>query len=257
MTIKTVEGIVINEVNYSESSKVLTVLTKDDGILSIMSKGCRKIKSTLRSLSSRLSYANFDIYYKKDGMSTLVSANPINLFKNILMDYKDLAKISYSLFLIELSSQIIKEKHISEEDIKEVYKLLITGLIKIDEGFNPSIISNIIELKYLDYLGVKPSIDGCSNCGSDLNIVTITPESFGFICKDCYNGEKLVNEKMLKMIRMLYYVDISKISKLDIDKDIVKEVNSFIDQYYDIHTGLYLKTKQNLKNLYKLDVIAS
>lgn len=27
-------------------------------------------------------------------------------------------------------------------------------------------------LKYLDFLGVKPSIDACSNCGSNTNIVT-------------------------------------------------------------------------------------
>ena len=252
-----VEGIVLKEVNYSESSKILTVLTKEYGLISIMSKGCRKVKSKLRSGSSKLSYANFGIYYKESGISTLTSVDLINPFKNILIDYRDLTKISYSLYLLELTLQIIKEKNILEEEIEIIYNLLIDSITKINEGFTPSIITNILELKYLDYLGVKPSIDGCSNCGSDLNIITITPESFGYICKECYNNEKLVDEKVLKMIRMLYYVEISRISKLDIEENIITEINNFIDEYYELHTGIYLKTKQNIKNLYKLEGIVN
>ena len=48
---------------------------------------------------------------------------------------------------------------------------------------------------------------------------------------------------------MYYYVDIDKISKLDLSKDVVNEVNNFIDSYYDRYTGLYLKSKNFLKNL--------
>ena len=48
---------------------------------------------------------------------------------------------------------------------------------------------------------------------------------------------------------MFYYVDISKISKLDISDNIKKELNNFIDDYYDRYSGLYLKSKEFLKNL--------
>lgn len=41
MEIINTEGIVLGEVNYSESSKILKVFTKDYGLISIMSKGCR------------------------------------------------------------------------------------------------------------------------------------------------------------------------------------------------------------------------
>ena len=51
---------------------------------------------------------------------------------------------------------------------------------------------------------------------------------------------------------MLYYVDISKISKLDINKEIKKELNEFISEYYDTYSGLYLKSRNFLKNLTKV-----
>ena len=39
MKIEKVEGIVIGETNYSESSKILNILTKEYGIIGVMSKG--------------------------------------------------------------------------------------------------------------------------------------------------------------------------------------------------------------------------
>ena len=59
----------------------------------------------------------------------------------------------------------------------------------------------------------------------------------------------IVSPKTIKIIRMLEYVDISKISKLDVSDTVKKEINAFIDDYYDRYTGLYLKSKNFLKKL--------
>ena len=47
-------------------------------------------------------------------------------------------------------------------------------------------------------------------------------------------------------------VDIEKISKLEIDDKIVSTINQFIDDYYDRYTGLYLKSKDFIKTLSKV-----
>ena len=64
MKIEKVTGIVLSDTNYSESSKILNVLTKEHGKIGIISKGCRNLKSSLRSVSSKLTYGYFNIYYK-------------------------------------------------------------------------------------------------------------------------------------------------------------------------------------------------
>jgi DNA repair protein RecO (recombination protein O) len=51
---------------------------------------------------------------------------------------------------------------------------------------------------------------------------------------------------------MFCYVDIAKISKLDISDQVKREINNFLDEYYDQYTGLYLKSKTFLKNLNKI-----
>lgn len=235
-----VEGIIINTKNYGDTSKIIDIFTKEYGIIGVIAKGCKSLKSNLRSVTDKLTYATFTIYYKKDKLSILSEASVINNFSNIK---KDIEKISYASFLIDLTNQVYKQCEDSN-----LYDLLISALVKINDSFNPLIITNIIELKYLEYLGVMPNLNGCSICGSK-NVVTLSSDKGGYLCMKCHTNEPIVSDKAIKLVRMYTLVDINKISKLDINKDIVREVNNFIDDYYDRYTGLYLKSKMFLKNL--------
>ena len=61
LKIESFEGIVLSETNYSESSKILNVLTKEYGLIGIMSKGCRNMKSKLRGVSRKLINGTFHV----------------------------------------------------------------------------------------------------------------------------------------------------------------------------------------------------
>ena len=241
MKIEKVTGIVLSDTNYSESSKILNVLTKEHGKIGIISKGCRNLKSSLRSVSSKLTYGYFNIYYKQEGLSVLISVDIINDFSNIK---QDLFKIGYATFLSDLTNQVLKET-----SSNEIFDLFINGLIKINDDFDPMIITNIIELKYLNYLGVMPIIDCCSVCGSNKKIVTISSFAGGYLCVNCYKNEYIVDEKTIKLLRMFSYVDISKIKELNILPKNKNEINKFLENYYDRYTGIYLKSKDFLTQL--------
>lgn len=241
MKIESFEGIILSETNYSESSKILNVLTDKYGLIGIMSKGCRNIKSKLRGVSRKLLYGKFNVYYKPNGLSTLISIDVINSFSNILTN---LERISYASFILDLTIQVLRQT----ED-EEIFKLLKDTLLKLDEGLDPLVLTNILELKMLNYLGINPNIDSCSICGSPKQIVTLSSEQGGYLCKDCYHNEPLVSEKTIKMIRMYYYVDISSITKLEVSNDVTKEINKFLDDYYDRFTGLYIKSKDFIRKI--------
>lgn len=244
MEIIKTEGIIIGETNYSESSKILKVLTKDYGLISIMSKGCRNLKSKLRGVSSKLVFANFQFYYKPNGISTLISADVIDTLRNILID---IDKISYVTYLLELTEQVYKHT-----DDTNIYDLLISTIKKVNENYDPETLTHIYELKTLDYLGIRPNIDDCSICGNTKNIITISTTDGGYICQNCYHSGKIYSNKTIQLIRMFIYLDINKITKLDIKKETKQELNEFITEYYDQYSGLYLKSRSFLKNLTKI-----
>ncbi len=244
MKIESIEGIILSETNYSESSKILNVLTKEYGLIGVISKGCRNMKSKLRGVSRKLLLGTIHIYYKPNGLSTLIGVDVINSYSKTLMD---LEKISYASFILDLINQVLKQT-----DSSEIFDLLKDTLNKLEEGLNPIALTNILELKLLDYLGVSPSIDQCTHCGSQKNIVTLSSDAGGYVCKDCYNNEPLVSDKTIKMIRMYYYVDIKNITKLDVSNEVTNEINRFLDDYYDRFTGLYIKSKDFLKKINSL-----
>ena len=239
--IKKIEGIIVSEVDYKESSKIINVFSPMEGVIGVLARGTKKVKSNLSGVTSKLTYGYFHIQYKENGLSTLIEVDVIDGFKKIR---RSIDMISYASYLVELSSMAYKH-----DNNIEIYNLLIASLKKIDEGYDYEVITNILELKLLEHLGIKPVIDGCVNCGSKVDIVTISSYRGGYLCKNCARDEVIVNIKTIKLLRMFYYVDINKISKLDISDNIKRELNRFIDDYYDRYSGLYLKSKIFLKNL--------
>lgn len=240
MEIVKVRGIIVNEGDYSETSKLLKIVTEDYGLISVMAKGAKSLKSKLRSVTTKLTYAEFQIYYKENKISTLICADEINPFINIK---SDLLKISYASFLLELTEQVMRQSN--ERDI---FNILIDALLKIENDYDPMVITNILELKYLSYLGIKPELNSCAVCGNT-NILTISTNKGGFVCTSCHTNERIVSKKTIKILRMLMFVDISKISKIDISNEAKEEIDNFINEYYDKYTGLYLKTKNFLKTI--------
>lgn len=241
--IERIEGIIIKEKTYSETSKLITLITKEHGIINLLAKGAKTLKSPLRTTTTKLTHGYFNIIYKESKLSTLKEVDIIDYYKNIK---KDINKISYATYILELVEQVIKQTNNDE-----VFNNLVGALKKIEQNMNPLVITNIIELKCLDYLGVMPILDCCSICGNK-NIITISADHGGYLCKNCRKEETIVDEKTIKLIRMFYYVDINKIEKIEISKKISEEINHFISTYYERYTGLYLKTKKFIEKLSKV-----
>lgn len=236
-----IKGIIINDTNYSESSKILNIITREHGIIGAISKGCRNYKSKLSSVSGKLTYGYFYLNYKEDGLSTLTEVDVLNSFKSIKTDLK---KIGYAMYLIDLAKQII-----NQNQNEEVFDILESSLLKIEKDFDPNIITNIAEIKYLTFLGVEPVLDKCALCGSTKEIVTVNSDAGGNVCNSCYSNEYITDEKTIKLLRMFKFVDISKIKELNILDKNKREIDKFLEDYYSRYTGLYLKSKDFLSQI--------
>lgn len=230
-----VEGIVLSETPYGETSKIINLYTKEKGLIGIMCKGAKSLKSPFRAGTQTLSYGVFCLNYKEGKISTLRSVDIINPLKEI---HNDLDKMVIVSYLTKLIVQVVKQNN-----NKKIYDLFISTILKINEGFDETVLCNILEIKLLPFLGVTLCLDGCIRCGSKKEIVTIDASYGGLICKNCYRNEQIIDLRVVKLLRMYYYIDIGSIENIKVDAKLKKIINKFLTDYYDSFTGLYLDKK--------------
>ena len=225
-----VEGIILYETPFQESSKIIQVLTKEYGLIGILCRGVLKPKSKLRAKLNKFSRVNFNLII--DNYSYLRS---------------DIVLISYLTYLCELTYQVAKQTN-----SLKLYNNLTIALEKINNGLDPLVITNMLEIKYLDYLGIKLELDKCVVCHSSNNILTLNSELGGVICQNCYIDGPIVNKKTLNMIKRYYYFNLENITNINVSAEVKKDINNFLTNYYEKYTGLYTKSKHFLNNLLNL-----
>ena len=234
--IKKIKGIVVKEIAYRDTSKIIEVLT-NDGMYSIVARGAKKVNSSLFLGTSFLSYSEFCIY-ERDNISTLKSVSVMNNFKNTL---KDIVRLGASSYLVNLCMQVYKQNNNSD-----IYNILLTGINKIDIGINTLGIINIIEIKLLKYLGLKLNLDECQVCGSK-DISYLSLDYSGYLCKNC--SKTSTDKKILKLIKLYDKVDLNKLDSFNISNEYLFVLDKFIDEYYSKYTGLYLDSKKFFKRV--------
>ena len=138
------EGIIITETPYGDNSKIINVLTKDKGIIGIMCSNVKSIKNPLRTKTLKFTYGYFHINYNENKLSKLVDVDIIDNLTNIR---GDIELISYMSYITDLTYQVVKQNN----DL-DIFNIFISTILKLNEKKNPLILTNILELKYLDYL---------------------------------------------------------------------------------------------------------
>lgn len=239
--IKEFEGIIVSVTPYGETSKILNILTKEAGIIGVMAKGAKSMKSRFRSVTEKFTIGVFSVYYHEGKLSTLIQADVTEPLVNIK---KDIVRIGYLTYIVELAHQTAKQNSDSA-----IYDKLLSTIKKIESGLDPMIMTNILELKLLDYLGVSIDLDRCIKCGNTKDIITINGDAGGYICKNCRTNEEIYDVKTIKMFRMYYYVEIDTISDLKVSSVVANNINKILTEYYDRYTGLYLKSKEFLNTI--------
>ena len=83
-----IKGIVLREQPKGESSKLLTILASDLGIITVNAKGVRKISSPYLKSAQQFAFSDM-LLYEKNGFYTLTEAALIADFYTIREDIKN------------------------------------------------------------------------------------------------------------------------------------------------------------------------
>ena len=215
------EAIVLRKTNFSDSSLIVQLFTKEHGKMSAIIKGARSAKSKIGSKIDLLNHTEV-VFYKKDSreIQLLTQANLIHHFPIIK---EDLDKIKYASAVCELLQKLIPEHEPNEKIFRGVIKIL--SLMN-----NKETDSELLFAKFLVFLiretGYEISFKHCSSCGEKIESNTGAAFSYseGIICESCNTNKELTfefSEELFNLFKCLT-------TKNNIDSYKKNNVNSII-----------------------------
>lgn len=233
---KEVNGIIINERNYLENDKIITIFSEDGTLYSVKVVAGRKLKNANRSKTQMFCQGSFSIKENKDKFSVLKSASITNNYLNLKID---LDNYYYALYFCELITKIGYYNTL-ESALYSEFILALNRLESVDENATTRILFEFIMLRFA---GIKPHFDSCVVCGNN-NIVSIDYKLGGYICNNCFDyTHTKYNIKTLAVLKSLNSVEFNRIGKITLSDSVLNDINMFIDKYIEYHLNIKLNTK--------------
>ncbi len=140
-----VEGIIIKRVNYAEADKIITILTKYHGKLSVKAGGVRKITSKRSAHIELLNHVTLSLY-KGSRFPIVIEAESIQNYSEIK---QDLEKVGFAFHICELIDGLCPEG----QEQQQVFMLLKNTLERVKTSESIAEVIHDFEIGLLSLLG--------------------------------------------------------------------------------------------------------
>ena len=182
-------AIVLRVVEFSETSVIVTLFTRDFGKISALAKGARRPKSPFESALDLLAVCRIVFLQKKsDALDLLTEAKLERRFRAATRNLSCL----YAGFYV---AELLRELTDSGDPHPELFQAADQALYEFDHGQNESLTVIRFELTALRLLGHVPSFDRCVGCGEEMELsgrVAFGLLSGGVLCGRCRGGRRQV-----------------------------------------------------------------
>ncbi|MFH1180893.1 MAG: DNA repair protein RecO [bacterium] len=225
------QGLVVEKRERGEADLIFTIYTKDFGKLEILGRAVRKISSKLRSAVRVFCLSEMEFVQGKR-YKTLTDAILIEKFGNIK---KDLGRLAVAHKIADILDELIS----GQERDEKVWRLLKETFDILDNRriVNWQIVFYFFFWNFISLLGYRPELYCCSFCKKKLEPERLffSHKEGGVICQNCAKRAELkeeIDSEAVKILRIIIRKDWEMLSKLKIDKNSLKELQTISGRHY-------------------------
>ena len=176
-----VRGVVLRCTDVGETDRMLTVLTADEGKLSVFAKGARKLTGGSLSASQPFAYADFTLRRGRD-YCYLRESTTLEIFHGIC---ESLSGQALAVYLCEIA----EEMSYPGGAAGALLQLTLNTLWTISEGKKPEfLVKGAFELRAAAIDGYLPDLRACCVCGkTEVGSAGVIDVMNGrLLCADCF-----------------------------------------------------------------------
>ncbi len=224
----TVRGIVLRVTDYNDRDALLTLLTQDQGKLTVKARGLRRKNSPLTAPCQLLAYGEFTLFEYRDNY-TINEAHSIELFQNLR---RDLTKLSLGTYFAQ-TAEVLSQEDMPNPELQSLVLNCLYALSKLD--LPEAQVKAVFELRSACLAGYTPDLFGCHVCGSQ------SPDSFDLSagqlecrgCRDLSSGgiRMPVTAGMVEAMRYISLCEPKKLFSFRCGKDVLKSLSALTEAY--------------------------
>lgn len=182
MALISLDAVPLRSQDYSETSRIVTFLTRERGLIKAIAKGSRGPRGRFGASLEPLQHLRITLSVRSSrDLQTLTQADLLHPFAHLR---EDLFCSAYAQALAELMTRLVP----AEEPVEEVYEVLLDVLLEMEEGVgDPQLLFLSAQLRLAGLLGYGLRTDGCLRCGGALSAGgTFIPARGGLLCRECH-----------------------------------------------------------------------
>ncbi len=245
-------AIVIRSVEFSETSLVVTLFTREFGKIGALAKGARRLKSPFESALDLLALCRIVFLHKSsDALDLLTEAKLLRRFRPA---GRNLAGLYAAYYVAELLGAMTDD----DDPHPELFDLADQTLAALGAGEPVAKWIMRFELGALRLLGHAPSLNSCVECGA-----TVTPTAGrvafgqldgGVLCPKCKGGKKFVVQVSAGALRTMAQMadpNSRAWSTMEISPNILGELRGLLNHYITHLLGRKPKMHEYLRMMTK------
>ncbi|HUU43110.1 MAG TPA: DNA repair protein RecO [Planctomycetota bacterium] len=214
--------------DYSETSQIVTVFSRDFGRLSLLSKGARRKRRGGPAAVDLLQLV--EVVFLERPHARLHLLTESRLIEEYAGLRRDLARGYAAFFVAELLVTLTEE----HDPDPPVFELARETLRMLAETPRPTVVLHAFEVRLLALIGLLPRLDACAWCGGTLETsgeVAFAPGSGGTVCARCapqVHEHVTVSRGALAALNKLAASPLNRVERLKIDGTIAKDVRKML-----------------------------
>jgi DNA repair protein RecO (recombination protein O) len=225
------DGLIIKESSVGEDDRLVTVLTRDRGVLRAFVRKARRVKNHNASSTSLLCYSHMTFFQNKDTY-TLDEASPIEIFFPLR---GDIERLSLAQYFCEVCGWVAVE----ENDYGALLSLVLNCLHMLSLQKRPNImIKSIFELRTMTVSGFMPDLIACQVCGRfESDDMRFDKEQGCLCCAGCGGSPYAVpvEKSVLAAMRHIVYSEPKRLFSFDLPDEGLRQLNAVTESYLLTH----------------------
>lgn len=216
-------ALTLRTVDFSETSQVVTVFTRDAGRRGLLAKGSRRKRRGIPGGIDLFQLLEIVFIEKPGALGLLTEWSLREDFAGLRTDLRR----GYAAFFVAELLTALTEEH---DPAPEVFDLACETLALLCDARRPEVVVHAFEARFLRLIGLLPRFDACASCGGALEAgseAAFAPGAGGALCAKCASAaaERItVSRGALAALARLATTPSNRVERLRISGTIASDV---------------------------------